>query len=122
MAALTSSAVSLYPSTTLVAGQARESWWYPTTSHHFVEKNLKLVLTGQGGTSNTIGAAALGFGSIIKCSNLWDATNGKSYQAVVDPVNNVILLSAVAADTPADVTTTAAYITVMGSVAAPSAS
>lgn len=109
MAALAATAVSYYPtqlgSSELLGGLGQRG---------VVTKRLKLVLTGQGGASNTIGATALGFKTLIGCSNLYDATNGKLYQAAVDPVNNVVLLSAIAADTVADVTTTAAYINVTG--------
>lgn len=107
MAALAASAVSYYPTqlgSSEILGGARGT----------VLKRLKLALTGQGGATNTIGATALGFKSLIRCDNLYDATNGKIYKAVVDPVNNVVLLSAVAADTVLDVTTTAAYINVLG--------
>lgn len=107
MAALAASAVSYYPtqlgSSELIGG-----------TRGTVLKRLKLVLTGQGGATNTIGAAALGFKTLIRCDNLYDATNGKVYRAVVDPVNNVVLLAAVAGDTVLDVTTTAAYINVLG--------
>lgn len=112
MAALDSSAVSLYPTSGIATAEWEEGG--QVDKHHLVRR-LKLVLTGQGGTSNTIGASALGFSSLLSCSNLWDATNSKVYLAVVDPVNNVILLAATAADTAADVTSTATYITVKGS-------
>lgn len=110
MAALGATAVSYYPtqlgSAEFIGGLGGV--------RGTVTKRLKLVLTGQGGASNTIGAAALGFKTLIGCSNLYDATNGKVYRAVVDPVNNVILLAAVAGDVVADITTTAAYINVTG--------
>lgn len=108
MAALAASAVSEYP--TGGAGSYRSR-----SDGRRLTRRLLLVLTGQGGTSNTIGAAALGFSKLIRVSVLWDATNSKGYPAVVDPVNNVvILLDGAAAPAPVDVTTTAAYITVEG--------
>lgn len=111
MAALASNAVSLYPTTP----GSSEFYSGGPGGRALVTRRLKLVLTGQGGASNTIGAAALGFVKLVEATNLYDATNGKIYQSAVDPVNNVILLSAIAADTVADVTTTAAYINVTGS-------
>jgi hypothetical protein len=110
MAALASTAVSLYPTS---IGTSEFQSFGPGGVRMLVRR-LKLVLTGQGGATNTIGATALGFKTLVRCSNLLDVTNSKSYQAVVDPVNNVILLSAIAADTFADITTTVAYITVEG--------
>lgn len=120
MPALTKSAVSLYPTPGPSATVARPSQWFPAgkQNREVINSTLLLVLTGQGGSTNTIGAAALGFTTLLSCSNLIDATNGKLYLASVDPVNNIINLSAIAADTFADITTTAAYITVTGTVAA----
>lgn len=121
MAALASSAVSYYPTGGPSATNARPAWWYPAGkgSREIITKSLALVLTGQGGATNTIGAAALGFTTLLECSNLIDSTNSKLYRATVDPVNNVILLAAIAADTYADITTTLAYITVTGTAGAP---
>lgn len=110
MAALASSAVTPYPT-----NRSRELYPEGKGSRDVVERQLLLVLTGQGGQTNTIGAAALGFNKIHKVSNLWDATNSKVYPAVVDPVNNIVILAdGSAAPAPVDVTTTAAYITVTG--------
>lgn len=121
MPALTTSAVSYYPSTGVSATVSRPASFFSAgkNQRHIITKSLALVLTGQGGATNTINAATLGLGTLLSCSNLIDATNSKLYQAAVDPVNNVILLSAVAADTYADVTTTLAYITVTGIVGPP---
>lgn len=110
MAALTASAVSLFP-TSLTSAEYVEGG--PSTKR-YLTRRLKLVLTGQGGATNTIGATALGLKTLVKCSNLFDNTNGKIYLAVIDPTTNTINLAATAADTIADVTTTAAYITVTG--------
>lgn len=109
MAALDSSAVSDYPTN-------RSGAYYPDKGNRNVlSRSLKLVLTGQGGQTNTIGAAALGFGQLLSCSNLFDDTNNVGYPAVIDPVTNVVLLlDGAAAPAPVDVTTTAAYITIVG--------
>ncbi len=108
MAALASDAVSLYPNNS-------SGWWYSGRDQTQITRRLKLVLTGQGGATNTIGAAALGFSTILSCGALWDATNSKVYPATVDPVNGVIILAdGSAAPAPVDVTSTATYITVTG--------
>lgn len=114
MAALTSSAVSLYPTTDIASAE-----WFPQGKDNrgMLTRRVKLVLTGQGGQTNTIGASALGLGKILETTALWDATNSKGYPAVIDPVNNIIiLLSGADPQAPVDVTTTAAYITVTGTV------
>lgn len=108
MAALASTAVSLYPTD----GSA-ESFPNGKGDRSVIQRRLKLTLTGQGGQTNTIGAAALGFKTLISCSSLFDDTNNLVYGAVVDPVANVVLLDAGNAGTPTDVTATA-YITVVG--------
>lgn len=108
MAALASSAVSFYPTT-----QASDTYLGRDSS--VVKRRLKLVLTGQGGQTNSIGAAALGFSQLIDCSNLFDDENNKVYPAVVDPVaNTIILADGSAAPAPVDVTASAAYIVVTG--------
>lgn len=114
MAALTSSAVSLYPATTANGfPQSELRSGFPANS--LLTRRLKLVLTGQGGQTNTIGALALGFSTLISCSNLFDDTNNLGYPAVVDPVTNtIVLFDGSAAPAPVDVTTTAAYISVTG--------
>lgn len=112
MAALAASAVSLYPTT-------GPNEYYPggKDQRGIVTRRLKLVLTGQGDQTDTIGAAALGFNQITECSNLFDDTNNKGYPAVVDPVANIIiLLDGAAAPAPVAVTSTATYITVTGTV------
>ncbi len=109
MAALAKTAVSVYPT-----GNARRVG----TNGEVIQLGLKLVLTGQGGQTNTIGAAALGLSRIIECSSLFDDTNNLVYGAVVDPVAGVILLDAGNAGTPTDVTGDC-YITVTGNPAVP---
>ena len=105
MAALASTAVSIYPT-----GADR----YVGKGTEVVQRNLKLVLTGQGGQSNTIGAAALGFSRLIEASNGFDDENNVGWPAVVDPVANVLLLLD---GVPTDVTSTAFYISVTGNPA-----
>ena len=109
MAALAASAVTDYPTdgsaTTYVSGKG---------SRDVVQRRCKLVLTGQGGQTNTIPASAFGFETLISCSNLFDDSNNLVYGAVVDPVANVIILDAGNAGTPTDVTAAATYMTVVG--------
>lgn len=114
MAALGSSAVSLYPAVSS-GGSAPAELSLGTTGNSPIMRRLVLVLTGQGGQTNTIGATALGFSTLISCSTLFDDTNNKGYPAAVDPVTNTInLFDGAAAPAPVDVTSSAAYITVTG--------
>lgn len=111
MAALDASAVTPYP---LSFGNGTLDY-FDGHGNAVANRQLNLVLTGQGGQTNTIGADALGFQKLFWASTLWDATNSKGYPAVIDPVNNIlILLDGSAAPSPVDVTTTAAYIRVVG--------
>lgn len=115
MGALAASAVSLYP--TVANGGLDSAEWRSegNGNNRLLVRQLKLVLTGQGGLTNTIGASALGFSKLVSADVLWDATNGKGYPAVVDPVNNIlVLLDGAVAPAPVDVTTTTAYIVVRG--------
>lgn len=115
MGALASSAVSLYP--TVANGGLNTAQWTEggPVDKKLLVRRLKLVLTGQGSQTNTIGADALGFAVLVDCSTLFDDTNNVGYPAVVDPVANVILLlDGAAAPAPVDVTSSAAYITVRG--------
>lgn len=114
MATLAKSAVTLYGAnaTLQVANQ------FHARQEELVWRRLTLVLTGQGGLTNTITAAALGFDILINCTGLYDKTAGKGYLAVVDPsTNTIILFDGAAAPAPVDVTTTVAYISVMGNLA-----
>lgn len=119
MAALAASAVSLIDDR--LYGPAE---WFTRglDNRGVITRRLKLVLTGQGGQSNTIGASALGFDKLLECGPLFDDTNNLVYGAVVDPITNTIVLDAGSAGTPTDVTSTATYITVSGTVKQPSAS
>lgn len=111
MGALAKSAVALYPSTAISSAE------FKLNTSEIVVRRLKLTLTGQGGQTNTIGAHALGFATLVGCSTLFDATNSKGYPATIDPVNNLLILcDGAAAPAPVDVTTTAAYITVWGTL------
>lgn len=83
--------------------------------HALVWRRLKLVLTGQGGQTNTITAHALGFSLLVMCGTLFDDTNNKGYPAAVDPVTNtIVLFDGAAAPAPVDVTSSASYIAVLG--------
>lgn len=109
MASLASTAVSIYPT-------GADS--YIGRDQQVVRRRLKLVLTGQGGLTNTITAAALGFSKLHECSGLVDTAGGKGYLAVVDPtLNTIILFDGAAAPAPVDVTSTASYICVTGNPA-----
>jgi hypothetical protein len=108
MATLASTAVAYYPSD----GRAN---FHVRGDSTLVSRSLLLTLTGQGGRTNTITASALGFSTLRSVSTLWDDTNAKGYPAVIDPVTNtVVLLDGSAAPAPVDVTSSAAYITVVG--------
>jgi hypothetical protein len=112
MAALASSAVSLYP------GDLLSSEW-PSGgkgNRSRYKRNCKVVLTTQGTAANPIPASAFGLSKLIWCSMLYDRTNGKAIPAVVDPTTNTILLCGGAAGVPADGASTEAYIAVEGSV------
>lgn len=119
MGALAASAVSLISETSY--GPA-EWFTFGKDNRNVITRRLKLVLTGQGGQTNTIGASALGFDKILECGNLFDDSNNLVYGAVVDPITNTIVLDAGNAGTPTDVTAAATYITVTGTVKTPSAS
>lgn len=109
MATLGADAVSFYPT-----GLSSSDFVFGPSRGLVVHK-LLLVLTGQGGQTNTITAHSLGMEKIIFASSLWDATNSKGYPTTIDPVNDLlILLSGADPQAPVDVTTTAAYVTVVG--------
>jgi hypothetical protein len=110
MAALAKSAVSPYGGFANISAAE----FYQRNSQLLIRR-LKLVLTGQGGQTNTIGAHALGFELLVDCSSLFDDANDKGYPAAVDPVTNtIVLFDGSAAPAPVDVTSTATYITVYG--------
>lgn len=110
MSDLAASAVQLHPNPS-------DGEFYPfgTGDRTVITRRLKLTLTGQGTGTNAIGANALGLSRLLYSTNLWDAENSKGYPAVIDPVNNrLILLDGSAAPAPVDVTSNAAYVTVTG--------
>lgn len=90
MAALASSAV------TIVRG-----WKQPGTSVQLVTKQLTLVLTGQGGTTNTIDASTLGFQTILGCSNAIKSDNSVIVVAVPSYDGSKILFADLAQSTHA---------------------
>lgn len=121
MSALASSAVAPYPAASARVTNARPSSWYnDAANRNIITRSLVITSLAQGDATDTIGASALGFGTLLSCGTLWDATNSKGYPTVIDPVNNIIiLLDGSAAPAPVKVTTTTAYITVTGTLAAP---
>lgn len=84
-----------------------------------IVRRCKITSLAQGGTTNQILPLAFGLSTFSRCSALYDATNGKVYPAIVDPVNNRILLQSGASFAVGDVSTTTAYIDVEGCPAAP---
>lgn len=110
MAALAKTAVALYGGATAISAAE-----FHANRTELIWRRLKLTLTGQGGQSNTIGAAALGFSLLVSCSALFDDENNKGYPAAVDPVTNtIVLFDGAAAPAPVDVTSNAGYISVLG--------
>ena len=107
MADLAATAVSLYPAD-LAAAE-----YFPKGRRTFTRR-IKLTGITQGGATNRLTASALGFTKLVGCSCFHDTTGGKIVPATVDPVNNVILLGAGAANAIGDVTATTGYITVEG--------
>src|SRR6478736_6008991 len=108
MADLASSAVSLQPAS---LGEA-EFWM--TKRRGLFSRRIKLTGVTQGGATNRLTASALGFTKVVDCGNFHDTTSGKVQPAVVDPVNNIVLLGAGAANAIGDVTATTGYIVVTG--------
>jgi hypothetical protein len=110
MAALTSSAVSLYP------GDIGVSEWPSGGKGNRARyrRSCKVVLTTQGTAANPIPASAFGLSKLLWCSMLYDRAGGKAVPAVVDPVANAIVLCGGAAGVPADVASAEAYIIVEG--------
>ena len=111
MADLLSSQVTLAGGSTNLAG---DEFFAGEKARAVFARRIKLTGGTCGSAANKIGAAALGFKKLVDCSSLWDANASKLYRAGVDPVNNNILLAAVASDTPADVTHVSSFITVWG--------
>lgn len=113
MATLAKSAATLYGS----GNAAKVANQFHARQEELVWRRLTLVLTGQGGLTNTISASALGFDALLDCTGLYDKTNGKGYLAVVDAsTNTIILFDGAAAPAPVDVTSTVALISVLGTI------
>jgi len=111
MAALASSAVTVYKSGyQVMLGGAR-----------LTIKRLTLVLTGQGGSTNTIDASTLGFTEMLSCSNATADDDGFLYPAMVSYNGSKIFLTDMSKneantatrDVPTDITDTV-RITVTG--------
>lgn len=115
MATLLSAAVALYPTFDNGGQQTSETYIGGLDQRALLQRSFKLTLTGQGGQTNTITAAALGYAKLVSADNLFDDENNKIYPTVVDPVANVLLLAdGSAAPAPVDVTSNAAYVVVRG--------
>ena len=77
----------------------------PNGKRH-VCKRLTLNLVAQGGPTNNISAAVLGFAKMLDCSTACDAALGDIYIAAVSPDGLFLLFNdpSNAANTPADQT------------------
>jgi hypothetical protein len=108
MADLAPSAVSLYPAS------FREAEYYNSQKGVFTRR-IKLTNITQGGSTNKLTAAALGFKKLVSCSPYYQTSGTPTvFPATVDPVNNIILLAAPGTGAIADVSASTGYITVMG--------
>lgn len=108
MADLAPSAVSLQPTS---LGEAE--FWLTKRRGLFLRR-IKLTGVTVGGATNRITASALGFTKLVYCTNFHDTTGSRVIPAVVDPVNNIVLLGAGTTLAIGDVTTTTGYISVAG--------
>jgi len=102
MAALTASAVTI-----------NRSWTEGgTNGKEYSCRHVTLVLTGQGGTTNTIGAAVLLLTKLVDCSNFVKNDDAIVYPAAIDTDGDNVLLTSLAQatdanrDDPADITAT----------------
>jgi hypothetical protein len=108
MADLASSAVSLYPTS------LAEAEFYGSKKSTFTRR-IKLTGITQGGATNRLTAAALGFKRLVDCGPYYQTSGTPTiFPAVVDPVNNIILLGAPGTGALADVTASTGYIVVTG--------
>lgn len=100
MAALASGAVTVHESTMI-----------PGTKPIRI-KRLTLVLTGQGGASNTISASTLGFVRLLGCTNATADDDGFLYPAMVSYDGSKLFLTDMSGatdatrDVPTDITDT----------------
>jgi hypothetical protein len=108
MADLAASAVTLQPTS------LAEAEFYASKKGTFTRR-IKLTSVTQGGSTNRLTAAALGFRKLVNCGN-YHQTSGTPtiIPAAVDPVNNIILLGAGASNAVGDVTTSTGFIVVTG--------
>jgi len=112
MADLLASQVSLTPGVTSMS----ESEFFVARARTLMVRRIKLTNAVVGGATNRILAAACGFKVLVHCGNFFNSTDSTIVPAVVDPINNIILLSATSgsnaiADLGASKT---GYITVYG--------
>lgn len=86
-------------------------YWREGLNNRFVTKDLTLVLTGQGGTTNKILASTLGFSAIRKVHSAV-VSDGTHLNAAPSYDRSYITLAAKGSGTPADQTLTARLIVV----------
>ena len=108
MADLASSAVSLQPTS------LAEAEYYGSKKGVFTRR-IKLTSITQGGSTNRLTAAALGFKKLVSCG-CYHQTSGTPtiIPAAVDPVNNIILLGAGASNAVGDAAASTGFIVVAG--------
>ena len=101
-------AVTLWPTDEI----GETEWASPGKGNRVVyTRRFLLNINGQGGRSNTIKAAVLGFSKLLGCSNGCDSETGIVYSTSVDPINNVVLIGT---PTIGDVVSLNFYVTVEG--------
>lgn len=108
MADLEASAVSVYPT-----DGSGEFFPYGKDNRDVIGRRLKLVLTGQGSTTNKITASALGFTKLLTVTSLYAPTEVLVLPAAVDPINNIIVLGDLD-NSVGDVISVGAYLVVTG--------
>ena len=77
-----------------------------TTGKELSCRQVTLTLTGQGTTTNKILASVLSLTKIEQATHFVKSDNTVVYHAVPSYDGSMLLLSVVAADTPADITAT----------------
>ncbi len=113
MAALNSSQVSLYPTDS----RSADFNYGNTANKSLVTRSRKFTAVTVGDQTDTIGADALGFITLVSCSNFFDDTNNRVVPAVVDPVTNTIVFGAGSFSGGAaagNVSSVTGYITITG--------
>lgn len=82
-------AVSLHPSDNIEAAE----WASPGKGNRGVyTRRFLLTINGQGGRTNYISAAVLGFAKLLGCSNGYDGGTGVVHRAAIDPVKNIVIV------------------------------